>query len=102
MAAEPIRTCLGCRRRAPAAELVRLRLEAGRIVIEGRAGRGASIHAEASCLGRASKAGAYARAFKRPAADIVVPEPREFLERLMAAAARTPRRRRSNTENGQR
>jgi predicted RNA-binding protein YlxR (DUF448 family) len=102
MAAEPIRTCLGCRRRASAVELVRLRLDAGQIVIGGQSGRGASIHAEAACLDRASKAGGYARAFKRPAADIVVPEPREFLERLMAATARTPRRRRSNTENGQR
>ena len=96
----PVRTCIGCRRRAPAAELVRLRLEAGRIVIEGGIGRGASIHALASCLERASKSGAFARAFKRSAGEIGLPEPGEFLERLSSTAAARPRR--SNTENGQR
>jgi predicted RNA-binding protein YlxR (DUF448 family) len=97
--AAPVRTCIGCRRRAPVTELVRLRLEGGRIVIAAGSGRGASLHAAAACLERASSSGAFARAFKRPAAEIAVPERNQFLERLMAAAL-APRP--GNTENQQR
>ena len=95
----PVRTCIGCRRRAPAGELVRLRLDGGRIVIAGGTGRGASLHAAASCLERAVQSGAFARAFKRPAAEIALPASAEFLERLVAAAVSS---RPGNTENQQR
>jgi predicted RNA-binding protein YlxR (DUF448 family) len=67
----PERTCIGCRRRAPAAELARLALAAGRVVIwsgtpDGRrpTGRGASMHAQASCLRAALRTGALGRAFR--------------------------------------
>src|SRR6516164_4266729 len=96
--AAPVRTCIGCRQRAPAAELVRVRLDAGRIVIAEGQGRGASLHPTAACVERAATSGAFARAFKLPAAEIALPERKQFLERLLrAAAAVSPRL--GNTEN---
>lgn len=63
------RTCVGCRQRGPAAEMVRLGLRDGRVAIAAagaRSGRGASIHPRAACVTGALKPGALARAFKRP------------------------------------
>jgi uncharacterized protein len=72
----PMRTCIGCRRRVPAAELARLALaevDAGtsgpRIVAWGATtgrppGRGASLHPDESCVRVALKSGAFARAFR--------------------------------------
>jgi predicted RNA-binding protein YlxR (DUF448 family) len=72
------RTCIGCRRRAPASELARLSLSAGdaRVVVVWRGrgarppGRGASLHADPACLRAALKAGAFGRAFKASVASI--------------------------------
>jgi predicted RNA-binding protein YlxR (DUF448 family) len=86
---EPERTCVGCRRRAPAGALARLVVSrpaasggglqpaapggehggAGTLILWGGgrarpAGRGASLHRTASCLRAALKSGAFARAFK--------------------------------------
>jgi predicted RNA-binding protein YlxR (DUF448 family) len=70
---ESERTCVGCRRRAPARALARLALrtdgDAGALIFWGRgrarpAGRGASLHRDASCLRAALKSGAFARAFR--------------------------------------
>jgi predicted RNA-binding protein YlxR (DUF448 family) len=70
-AREPERTCVGCRRRAPARALARLAVEDGTLRLwgGGRArpvGRGASLHRGAACLGAALKSGAFARAFRGP------------------------------------
>ena len=49
----PLRTCLGCRRRLPQGDLVRLRVSAGRVVIDPVGfrgpGRGAYICAKMDC-----------------------------------------------------
>src|SRR5690349_5722916 len=67
------RTCIGCRKRAPASELARLALSRNGQVVqvvvwrtgaERPAGRGASLHTDAACLRAALKAGAFARAFR--------------------------------------
>ncbi|HVU49883.1 MAG TPA: YlxR family protein [Polyangia bacterium] len=68
-ARESERTCVGCRRRAPTGSLARLALEDGTLRVWGAgrarpAGRGASLHREASCLGAALRSGAFARAFR--------------------------------------
>ena len=62
------RTCIGCRQRGAAAEMVRLALDAGaRQVKLGRGpGRGASLHPRASCAEGALRPGVLARAFKQP------------------------------------
>ena len=67
--ADSIRTCIGCRRRAPAGELVRLAAgRTGTVVVAGgaRPGRGASLHPRARPASRrALRTGALARAFKQ-------------------------------------
>lgn len=64
--AAPVRTCIGCGARADQGELVRLRIEGERVVIDHRrvGGRGAWMHASAGCLERAARRRAFARAFR--------------------------------------
>jgi len=66
--ASPYRTCIGCRRSRPKAELLRLaRGVDGGIVVDGRGtapGRGAYVCAAVGCLERALTAGRLAHAFK--------------------------------------
>jgi predicted RNA-binding protein YlxR (DUF448 family) len=63
---DPVRTCVGCGARLPAKALVRLVLAGGRVArgTPGRGGRGAWLHAEASCVERAAKRRALARALR--------------------------------------
>lgn len=63
---EVTRTCIGCRRRAPTADLLRLLLVDGRLVVGARTshpGRGASIHPREVCVATAVRTHAFARAF---------------------------------------
>jgi predicted RNA-binding protein YlxR (DUF448 family) len=63
------RTCIGCRKRGPADEMVRLALVAGRLTVARRErgpGRGASLHPRAVCIDGALRPGVLARAFKQP------------------------------------
>jgi predicted RNA-binding protein YlxR (DUF448 family) len=67
--AASIRTCIGCRRRAPATELVRLVAIDGRVrpgPRAGQTGRGASIHPRETCVATAVQRRAFARAFRLP------------------------------------
>jgi predicted RNA-binding protein YlxR (DUF448 family) len=67
----PLRTCIGCRRVSPVAELVRLVMAGERVVTDPRRrrpGRGASIHPLLDCVDGASKKGGFARAFRRQVA----------------------------------
>ena len=64
----PLRTCVGCRRVAPQAELARYVVVDGRVVpdVEKRLpGRGSWLHLETSCLESALKRGAFARSQRR-------------------------------------
>jgi uncharacterized protein len=68
--AVPTRTCIGCRRRLPASDLVRLTLVEGRPrawASGGKRGegRGASIHPTEACLTAAVKTNAFSRAFRQ-------------------------------------
>jgi uncharacterized protein len=67
--AASVRTCIGCRRRAPAADLVRIVVDGTQLVFGrrgGRPGRGASLHPRRECLAAAVARRALPRAFKRP------------------------------------
>jgi predicted RNA-binding protein YlxR (DUF448 family) len=72
--AAPVRTCIGCGGEAAQRELVRLRIEGERVVIdrEKSGGRGAWLHASAACLARAAKRRAFARALRAPGAAVDV------------------------------
>jgi predicted RNA-binding protein YlxR (DUF448 family) len=65
--AAPLRTCVGCRRVRPKAELVRLvRTSAGVAVpdAQGR-GRGAYVCPDSACVKRAAKPGRLQQAFRK-------------------------------------
>ncbi len=73
--AVPVRTCIGCGAAVTRDELVRLRIEGARVVIDrrGQGGRGAWLHPSGECLERAARRRAFARAFRGAAAAIDVP-----------------------------
>jgi uncharacterized protein len=66
------RTCIGCRRVAPASELVRLAAPDGRVAVATRRGgaamprqgRGAWLHPRLQCVTAAVKKRAFGRAFR--------------------------------------
>ena len=65
----PERTCVGCRTRAPIAELVRVVADAGEIALDGHRrlpGRGAWVHPSRTCIETATRRKAWARALKSP------------------------------------
>jgi predicted RNA-binding protein YlxR (DUF448 family) len=67
VAREPERSCVGCRQRAPKAELVRVaRTPAGvRVDPQGNApGRGAYVHRDPACVAAALRKGALASALR--------------------------------------
>jgi hypothetical protein len=68
----PVRTCVGCGEKAGQRELVRLRIEGERVVIDRdrKGGRGAWLHPSAACLEKAVRRRALARAFRGRAASV--------------------------------
>ena len=68
---QPVRTCIGCRRKAGKTELVRLVWQQG-VVIDHRQqepGRGAYLHPGAACLAQALRRRALGRALRVSGAD---------------------------------
>jgi predicted RNA-binding protein YlxR (DUF448 family) len=68
MAREPERSCVGCRRRAPKAELLRVAGTSVGVRVDpaGTApGRGAYVHRDRACVTAALRKGALARALRR-------------------------------------
>ncbi|MGY1803642.1 YlxR family protein [Blastococcus sp. SYSU D00922] len=60
---------MGCRRRAPASDLLRVVLSSGALVPDPRRrlpGRGASVHPTPECLHAAERRRAFARALRLP------------------------------------
>ena len=80
----PERTCIGCRQRAPRAQLLRLVLTpSGELDVDARAvrpGRGAWIHPDPECLTLAERRRAASRAL-RIGGPLDVVRVRRFLER---------------------
>ncbi|WP_448615999.1 YlxR family protein [Modestobacter sp. URMC 112] len=63
----PVRTCVGCRRRAPVTELLRVVARDGGLTPDPRRrlpGRGASVHPTAECLRAAVRRRAFPRALR--------------------------------------
>ena len=86
--AVPTRTCIGCRRRDSAVELVRLSVTDGRVgVVAGgsRSGRGASVHPRPACLETGLRVDVLARAFKQ---RVTVADAAELLQRITVASRR--------------
>jgi uncharacterized protein len=66
----PVRTCVGCRRQAPAGELLRVVAVDGRLVPDPARrlpGRGAHLHPDSACLAQAERRRAFPRALRVPA-----------------------------------
>ena len=66
----PVRTCVGCRRHAPAGELLRVVAVDGRLVPDPARrlpGRGAHLHPDPTCLAEAERRRAFPRALRVPA-----------------------------------
>ena len=67
--AEPVRTCIGCRKRAPAGDLLRVVARDGAAVPDVRRvlpGRGAHLHPDPACLELAERRKALPRALRVP------------------------------------
>jgi predicted RNA-binding protein YlxR (DUF448 family) len=63
----PVRTCVGCRKRAPVTELLRVVARSGALVPDPRRrlpGRGASLHPTPECLHAAERRRAFIRALR--------------------------------------
>jgi predicted RNA-binding protein YlxR (DUF448 family) len=81
--AVPLRTCLGCRRKAAQRDLVRLLVDQGQVVVDPRrsGGRGAWLHPERECFEEAAKRKAFGRAFRAPSVQAAPGTLRELLTR---------------------
>ncbi|WP_091676609.1 YlxR family protein [Amycolatopsis marina] len=63
----PVRTCVGCKQRALAGELLRVVAEDGRVVVDERRrlpGRGAWLHLDPECLAKAERRRAFPRTLR--------------------------------------
>ncbi|EIV95966.1 YlxR family protein [Frankia sp. QA3] len=92
--AEPIRTCIGCRSRAPSSDLLRIVVDSGELLPDARRrmhGRGAHVHPDLVCLDLAERRKAFPRAL-RVAGPLGSGRVRLYLERpRLAAAGSRPR-----------
>ncbi|HWH96898.1 MAG TPA: YlxR family protein [Pseudolysinimonas sp.] len=64
---EPVRTCLGCRQRAPRSSLLRIVARDGRAAVDAAArlpGRGAWVHPDPGCVDAAVRRKAFGRALR--------------------------------------
>ncbi|MGJ4843026.1 YlxR family protein [Leifsonia sp. Le1] len=64
---EPVRTCVGCRSRAPRSSLLRVVAQNSKLVVDHSAtlpGRGAWLHPVVGCLDKALQRRAFGRALK--------------------------------------
>ena len=82
-----IRTCIGCRQRDTAADMVRLSIADARVAVAGaeRSGRGASIHARPACLEKGLRPDVLARAFKQ---RVTLADAADLLQLIITASRR--------------
>lgn len=84
----PVRTCVGCRRREPVTELLRVVARDGRLVPDPDRrlpGRGAHLHRDPDCLALAERRHSLPRALR-------VPGPLDPSELRAAVSTRGPQR----------
>ncbi len=80
---EAVRTCLGCRQRAPRSSLVRVVARDGRVVVDAAArlpGRGAWVHPGSECVRTAIQRKAFGRALRATITDLTSVEELTTLE----------------------
>ncbi|UWF78306.1 MULTISPECIES: YlxR family protein [Microbacterium] len=84
---EPVRTCVGCRLRAPRSALIRVVAVNGELVLDERAvmpGRGAWLHPTPGCLEAALRRRAFARALRvSPPLDFPEGEDMQTIEKRL-------------------
>lgn len=88
MARAPERSCVGCRGRAPKAELLRVvRTASGMLVdpLGSAPGRGAYVHRDPACVGVAIGRGAFARALRTGLAQEELVRLRNDIEEALQA-----------------
>ena len=86
--AQPVRTCVGCRKRAAKSDLLRVVGVEGRLVPDPRGtlpGRGASLHLDLDCLALAERRRAFVRALRLEGALDVHPV-RDYVLRVAGRA----------------
>ncbi|WP_261556120.1 YlxR family protein [Frankia tisae] len=87
--AEPVRTCIGCRSRAPSSDLLRIVVDSGELLPDARRrmrGRGAHVHPDHTCLDLAERRKAFPRAL-RVSGPLELGQVRRYLERLRPTTA---------------
>ncbi|WP_097194152.1 DUF448 domain-containing protein [Blastococcus aggregatus] len=98
----PVRTCVGCRRRAPVTDLLRVVVSSGILVPDPRRrlpGRGASVHPTPGCLLAAERRRAFNRALRLPGGSQLEAGPlREHVHGSSSEGAGTRTRTGSSTE----
>jgi len=82
-----IRTCIGCRQRDAAADMVRLSVTDGRVGVAdaSRSGRGASLHARPACMENGLRPDVLSRAFKQ---RVTIADAADLLQRITIASRR--------------
>lgn len=83
-----VRTCIGCRSRAPRGALQRIVVDRGHLVLDARAsapGRGAWVHPDPDCVRTALERRAFRRALR--VADAVDDAVRAYADKLSEAPA---------------
>ncbi|MCK9922427.1 YlxR family protein [Frankia sp. AgPm24] len=86
--AEPIRTCIGCRSRAPSSDLLRIVVDGAELLPDARRrlrGRGAHLHPDQACLELAERRKAFPRALRVPG-PLEAERIRRYLEQLGSGA----------------
>lgn len=87
---EPIRTCVGCRRRAAKSTLIRIVRDGADLAVDVRQrapGRGAYLHPETGCLDQAIKKRALGRALRT---DGIGPDQTAALRTTLEASGLDP------------
>ena len=100
---KPVRTCVGCRERGSADDLLRVVVVAGDVVPDPRRrlpGRGASLHPTAECLRAAERRRAFPRALRTSAPVEVGPLRAHVLGASAEAAGNGSGEGRSTTQSG--
>ena len=89
----PVRTCVGCRVRAPADELLRVVVRSGALVPDPRRrlpGRGASLHPTPECLHAAERRRAFPRALRLPGGGSAALEAGPLRAHVLGASSEAP------------
>ncbi|TFV65074.1 YlxR family protein [Blastococcus sp. CT_GayMR20] len=89
----PVRTCVGCRKRAPVSELLRVVVRSGALVPDPRRrlpGRGASVHPTPECLYAAERRRAFPRALRLPGGGGAPLEAGPLRDHVLGASSEAP------------